>query len=129
MRCAADADVFQIGRVEAGEHGDRDDLGVEARRRLCFFEHRAAARGVDREYRGFERPQRLDCLGDGVRNVVELEVEKNRQAELRHFMHTMMPVGAEEFETELEPADMTPHLLGQRQRRVEVRGVDGEIKR
>src|SRR3546814_11932918 len=69
VRGASDADVLKVGRVEAGQHRDRDDLRIEARRRLCLFEHRTAARGVDGEDRGFERAQRLNRLGDGVRTV------------------------------------------------------------
>src|SRR3546814_4178549 len=116
--CSSDL-VLKVGRVEAGQHRSRDDLRIEARRRLCLFEHRTAARGVDGEDRGFERAQRLNRLGDGVRNVVELEVEEDRQAELRHLMDAVMAVGAEEFEPELEPADVMAHLLRQRLRGVE----------
>src|SRR3546814_653565 len=94
-----------------------------------LFEHRAAARGVNRQHRGFERAQRLDRLGDGIGNVVEFEVEEDRQADLRHLMHAVMAVGAKEFETQLQPADMMPDLLRQRLGGVEVRRVDGEIER
>src|SRR3546814_17568054 len=44
-------------------------------------------------------------------------------------MHAVMAVRAEEFEAQLQPADMPPHLLRQRQRGIKVRGVDGQIKR
>src|SRR3546814_2050370 len=44
-------------------------------------------------------------------------------------MHAVMAVRAKEFEAQLQPADMPPHLLRQRQRGIEVRGVDGQIKR
>src|SRR3546814_10050637 len=48
----------------------------------------------------------LDCLGDRIGNVVQLQVKKDRQIELRHLHHAVMTVGAEEFETELQAADM-----------------------
>src|SRR3546814_18242529 len=44
-------------------------------------------------------------------------------------MHAVMAVGAKEFETQLQPADMMPDLLRQRLGDVEVRRVDGEIER
>lgn len=120
VRGAANADIIEIGRVEAGEHGDADHLGRASRDRLGLFHHRAAARSVDGQDRGFERTQRLDRLGNGVRDVMQLEVEEDRQAELRHFVHPVMAVGAEEFEAELQPADMVAHPLRQRQRGIEV---------
>src|SRR5690606_27860138 len=44
-------------------------------------------------------------------------------------MHPVVASGAEEFEAELEAPHMMSNALRQRQRSVEVRGVDGEIKR
>src|SRR3546814_13160587 len=44
-------------------------------------------------------------------------------------MHAVMAVRAKEFEAQLQPADMPPHLLRQRECGIEVRGVDGQIKR
>ena len=63
------------------------------RGRLGVLHHRPAAGGVDGEDRRLERAQRLDRLGDGVGDVVELEIEEDRQAELGHLAHAGRAVG------------------------------------
>ena len=55
---------------------------------------------------------RLHRGGDRVGNVVQLQVEKDRQAQLGQFMHAVVAVGAEEFQPQLQPADMVLHLAG-----------------
>src|SRR3546814_2675485 len=52
VRGAVDADVGEVGGVEAGQHRHRDDFRADAGRGLRLFEHRASARGVDGEDRG-----------------------------------------------------------------------------
>src|SRR3546814_16141769 len=73
---------------------------------LGVLEHRAAAGGMDGENRRFERTQRLDRLADGVGDIVELEIEEDRQADLVHLVDARAPVRHEEFEAQLDPADM-----------------------
>ena len=54
----------------------------------------AAACGMDSQDRRLQQVQRLYRLGDGIGNVMQLEVEEDRQAKLRHFVHAVMAVGA-----------------------------------
>ena len=81
--------------------GERGGLGV--------LEHRPAAGGVDGQDRRLQRRQRLDRLGDGVGDVVQLQVEEDRQAELAELGDARGAVGGEEFEAELEPAGDAAH--------------------
>ena len=113
----------KIACVEAGEHGDADDLGVRGRGGLGGGHHRAAAGGVDGHHRGRERGERLDRLGDGVGDVVELQIEEDRQAERRDLAHAVGPVGGEEFEAQLDPADVARERLRQRLVRASRSGV------
>ena len=54
---------------------------------------------------------------------MQLEVEKDRQADMRDFMHAVMAIGAEEFETELEAAYLAFQLLRDGQRIIQMRRV------
>ena len=127
VRVTGDAGGGEIVGVEAGQHRDRDHLGVERGGGLGILQHRAAAAGVDGEDRGFKRPQRLDCLGDGVGNVVQLQVEEDRQAKLRHLVHAVLPMGAEEFQAELDAADMGAGAGSDRFGAGEVGRVDRDV--
>ena len=64
---------------------------------------------------------------DRVGNVVEFEVEEDRQPDLGQFVHAVVAVRAEEFQTQLDPADMALDLFGQGARRVDARQIEGEI--
>ena len=78
---------------------------------------------------GCERVERLHRLGDGVGDVVELEVEEDRQAERGHLADAVGAVGREEFEAELDPADMGPDLGGNGFGAVEIGRVDRDVDR
>ena len=60
---------------------------------------------------GFSGASAVDRLGDGVGNVVELEVEEDRQPELGNPLHAVRSVRGEEFEAELQ---RRRHARGQR---------------
>ena len=62
--------------------------------------------------RRLQRAQRADRLRDGVGNVVELQVEEDRQPQRRHLAHAVLAILHEEFEAELEAADMGLDLCG-----------------
>ncbi len=72
---------------------------------------------------------RLHRGGDGIGDVVQLEVEEDRQPDMGEFVHTVMAVGAEEFEPELQAADVRLDLLRQRLGRFQLRDVEREIDR
>ena len=105
---------------------------VPARRRgLGGRHHRPAAGGVDGQDRRLERRERLDRLGDGVGDVVELEVEEDRQAELGDARARRRgPLAREEFEAELHAAGMLAHGLARcAAARSSVGRVDGDEDR
>ena len=74
------ADRRQVGVVQRGQHGDRDHVQRVAGRRPRRLQHGAAAAGVHRAHPGAEFARRAAGGGDGVRDVVELEVEEDREA-------------------------------------------------
>ncbi|GAA3269519.1 hypothetical protein GCM10020258_42260 [Sphingomonas yabuuchiae] len=63
---------------------------------------------------GGERAERLDGLGHRVRYVVQLQVEEDGQADMRHLAHAGRTMRTEEFQAQLQPADMMADLLRQR---------------
>src|SRR5690606_11732398 len=126
---AAHAGAGQVTFVEASEHRHRDDAGVLARRGLRILHHRSPTAGVNRDDRRLEHVNRLHRAGHRIGNVVQLEVEEDRQADVRDLVHTMVAVRAEELEPELEAADMRLDLFGQRPRRVELRQVERQVDR
>ncbi len=64
----------------------------------------------DRDAEGGERPRRA---GDGVADVVQFDVKEDRQSDLRDSGHAARPVGHEEFEAKLDPADVRPDRASQ----------------
>ena len=63
--------------------------------------------------------------GHGVGDVVQLEVEEDRQTQRRHRLDPARALGGEELEPELDPADMRRERPRERQRALEVGTVDG----
>jgi hypothetical protein len=68
-------------------------------------------------------------LGDRVGDVVELEVQEDRQAELRHLVDAVEAVGAVEFEAKLNAADMVADPAGKVARGGEIDHVEGQKDR
>eukprot|EP01136_Pigoraptor_vietnamica_P027896 Opistho-1_new@84769 len=127
MRIGRKADRGQVVCVEAGEHRHCDDLGARGRGCLGILKHRAAARGVDGDDRGFERTQRLHRLADSIGNVVELEIQKDRQADIGHLVNALSAVRHEEFKAQLDPADMVADALGDGLGALQVGGVERNV--
>src|SRR3546814_4448268 len=61
---------------------------------------------MDGDDRWIERTQRLYRLGDGVGDVVQLQVQEDRQVQLGHFPHPGAAIGGEELQPQLDPAHM-----------------------
>ena len=112
MGIAAHAGGGKVRIVEAGQHGDGDHLGMFARRSLGILHHGPPARCVDRDDGGFQHVDGLHGGGHGVGNVMQLQVKEDRQAHLGQFMHAVVAMGAEEFQPQLQPADVAFHLAG-----------------
>src|SRR5690606_27479299 len=127
VRAAFDTGTLEVAFVEACEHRHRDHLGARCGRRFGVFHHRPPATGVDSDDCRLEDVDRLHRPGDRVRNVVQLEIQEDRQADMRNLMHPGMAVRAKELEPELEPAQVSLDLLGQCTGRVELRNVEREI--
>ena len=68
------------------------------------LEHRAAAAGVHVQHPDAEPRRRGAGLGDGVRNVVELEIEKDAKAALDHPAHGLRTGDDEHLLADLERA-------------------------
>lgn len=67
--------------------------------------HLAATAGVEREHLDRKWGDRFDGLGDGVGDVVELEVEKDVKAEVGDFADAVGAAGGEHLEADFNPAD------------------------
>ena len=63
--------------------------------------------------------------GHRVGDVVQLQVEEDRQPERGHRLDPARALGGEELEPELDAADMRRQRPGERQRALEVGAVDG----
>jgi len=125
------ADRGEIVRVEARQHGDSGhqrpcvagDLDGGGERRL---HHRLAAAGVEVDDGDAQSGDSADRAGDRVRNIVELEVEKNRRAGLDDPRDAGRALCVEEFEAEFHAADMRAHRLRPGERALEIDGVEGD---
>ena len=88
-------------------------------------QHRPAAGGMHRDEGRPQRHHRPNRPGHGVRNVVQLQVQKDRQAVRPDRPHPLRPVGAEELQPQLQPADLTGQAMSQVVGGLEGVGVDG----
>ena len=129
MRAAINTGANQVALVETGEHGDRNHLGAIGRSGLGILHHRAPAAGVDGNDCGFGHMDRLHRRRDGVGDVMQFQVQKDRQSDLRDFVHPMVAVGTEEFQAQLDPTNMGFYAGGQRLGRFQTRQVKREIDR
>ncbi len=68
-------------------------------------------------------------MPDGVWDVVELEVEKDRHSMFGDAKHAFMSVGAEEFETKLHAASDAANFAGYRRRPVNVGRIERDEDR
>ena len=98
MRLPADPGCCHVGFVEAGEERYADHPAMFTRRSFGILHHRLPAAGVNGNDRGFEYVDCLHRAGNGVGDIVQLEVEEDRQTEFVDFMHPVVTVGEEEFQ-------------------------------
>ena len=108
-----DADLVQSRGIGGSQHGDaeQEQVGIGlllGRGRGAH--HLAATRGVQREHLDGERAEGLDGLGDGVGDVVQLQVEEDVEAQVGDLAHVVRPVGGEHLEAELHPAEIAAQL-------------------
>jgi len=67
--------------------------------------HLASAAGVQGEHADGELGAGLDGFGDGVGDVVELEVEEDVEAEVGDFADGVGSAGGEHLEADFDPSD------------------------
>lgn len=67
--------------------------------------HFASAAGVEREHANRQLRGGLHRLRDGVGNIVELEVEKDIEAQVGDFAHGVGTTGGVHFEADLDPTN------------------------
>ena len=94
--------------------------------------HHVAAAGrmhIDDRRDRIERHQAAQCRGDGIGNVVELEIEEDRQARLGNRLVAGAPVRVEEFEPDLEITDMGLERCGKRLGAADIGRVEGNADR
>ena len=121
---------LKVACVEAGQQRDRDDLGRRAAPRSSPPQHLVTARRMDRQDRGLERRKRVDRFGDRIGNVVKLEVEEDRQAQIRRSAERLLGLAPRRIPGRASRrlrASRTASAM--RQRAVEVGRVDGDEDR
>src|SRR3972149_1290538 len=84
----------------------------------------APAKRVHVEHPYAELRRRPAGAGDGVRNVVEFQVEENIETALREFFNQRRAGGSEQLLANLEPARAGFEARGERQRRVRGREIE-----
>ena len=112
VRGARDALARQVVGVETGQHGHAEQVGRGDAPARSFLlrglarrpHHGDATGGVDGEIVRFQRDRAAHCARDGVRDVVQLEVEEEGSADGAHRAHALRPMCAEILEAELEAA-------------------------
>ncbi len=97
---------LQLRRVHTGEHGDGQQLGrigqaVEGG--AGCGEHGRPSRGMNRHHAHAERGGGAHGAGDGVGNVVEFEIEKDRVTACREPFYNGGAGGGKELQSHLEP--------------------------
>lgn len=103
-----DAGFGEAGGAHRGEDGDAEEEEVGLLLLLGLdgpLQHLAATAGVEREHADGELGGGLDCFGDGVGDVVELEVEEDVEAQVGDFADGVGAAGSIHFEANLDPAD------------------------
>ena len=120
---------LQVPLVHAGQHRDTDHLGVLCCRGLGIFKHCAATAGMNGDDGRLKHMDGLHRPGDRVGNVVELEIEKDRQAYLSDQMDAVRPMRAEELEPELDTANVALDLLGESDTVLEPGDIEGKVDR
>src|SRR6185312_11323736 len=83
-----------------------------------------ASGGVNGEDRRVQRSQRLDRFCDRVRDVVELEIEENRQAQFTNSPDAVWTLSREELQPKLETAGIFVDGFGDLLGAVEVGRID-----
>ena len=118
-----------VREARQDRHGDQLGAAIDRFRRGLHHVQTAGGMQVHDAGGGIDPHQRLHGGGNGVGNVVELQVEEDGKSRLRHAGITCKAMGVEELHADLGPADMWLQRLGQRHGVIEVRRVEGDTDR
>jgi len=118
--------------VEARQRGDADEerpraAGLCRRRRHRVprgLQHCAATGGVHVHHPDAESRRSGARTRDGIRNVVELEVEKDVEAAIDHPAHRLGTPGDEQFLAHLQSAIVRIEALGESERMHRIREIE-----
>ena len=115
----------QISIIQAGENGDGHHVRAGQRGSASCGQHGVAPGGVNGEDGRGQRREAAHGAGHGVGNVVEFEIEEQRQRLAFHDSgNAGRAMGAEEFEAELYPANMRRNGSDQRARSSDIGRID-----
>ena len=117
FRGGGDADFAEAEGVHRGEDGDAEEEKVGLGLLLGGAgggHHFASAAGVEREHADGQRGEGFDGFGDGVWDVVELEVEEDVEALVGDGLHVVGAVGGEHLEADFDPAKGAAQLAENR---------------
>ena len=84
---------------------------------------------MDRQDRWLERAQRHDRFRHRIGNVVQFQVEEDRQPEVGDVHHPGAPVAQEELQPQLDSPGMAADRLDDGSRLIDVGGVDRDVDR
>jgi hypothetical protein len=119
----------EVTVVEGGEHGDRNDLQACAGRsrfRYRALEHCGPATRMDSQEAHSERRRSGDRSFDGLRDVVELEIEKDGAARQLTDGRCLVTRLDKKLEADLEHAHGVSHGKRHRASAVETGQVERE---
>ena len=124
-----DAGLRETRGAHRREHGDAEQEKV---RRVLPpglvgpLHHLASAAGVQREHADREPGAGLDRLGDGVGDVVQLQVEEDLEAQAGDFANAVGAARGEHLEADLHPANGSLQLPERRSHVARGLGVEDE---
>ena len=122
-------DRGEIVAVEAGQHGDGDDLGSGRRCRLGIFQHRPAAGGMDGEDRRLERRSAWTALATVLGMSWSLRSRKIGKPSSAISRTPAGPFAAKNSRPSLIPPAWRLTACGDRRGPLEVGRVDGDEDR
>ena len=125
MRRTGHACRGKVVAVKAGQNGHGHDLGVFAGGGLGIFHHGPATCRMDGDDGWLQHVNGLHRCSNGIGNVMQFEIEKDRHADMGDLVHTVVAMRTEEFETEFQAANMALYLAGKVKGSVEA----GQVKR
>ena len=124
-----DADLGQRILVHTREHGNGDELGAVLARLLGTLtargEHSARTQAVDREQVGTGKRGRTGGTAHLMRNVMELKVEEDLEAQVLERLDDLGTLGVIERHAHLEPGGVARKLMGELERTLTI-AVEGD---